>query len=237
MSGMFNSVWGGLRLVFRWFLGLEFMSRVFKRVYYGFKRHGSNKGKKGGEERKGVLYGFKHPRSVLLLPYMKAVLGDGFKYIHVIRDGREVATGNNKRFYRDICSLFHEERKWCTQTKKNRLRFWASFNIEMIEWFRKHGGRQQFLVVRAEDLVNNKPECLERVARFLGANVNPSEKLAADYARFVSSYNGNKLSLEDRIQLTKYTSDLPQVNKALRIFGYQQNASMGTVGHCTNLDL
>lgn len=94
-----------------------------------------------------LFYGFKHPRSLLVLPWLKAALDNRFKFIFVVRDGREVATGNNKRFYHDICPLYyHQQNRRCWASPAHRLKFWAAINMEAIEWMKKHGGSKQFLI-------------------------------------------------------------------------------------------
>ena len=44
-------------------------------------------------------WGFKHPRTALLLPYWEATLGDKFLFIHVIRDGKDVIEGDNQKIF------------------------------------------------------------------------------------------------------------------------------------------
>ena len=54
----------------------------------------------------GVAYGYKAPVSMLLLPFLaQAYQREGFKFLHVVRDGRDIAFSGNQspvgKFYRD----------------------------------------------------------------------------------------------------------------------------------------
>ena len=50
-------------------------------------------------------WGWKSPRSIYYLPYYKAVLGDAFRFIHVVRDGRDVALGDNQMQHHSLCAF------------------------------------------------------------------------------------------------------------------------------------
>ena len=94
-----------------------------------------------------VHYGFKHPRSVLVLPWLSVALENAFKFVFVVRDGREVATGDNRRFYHDICRLYHRgEKTQCSSSLSHRLSFWAKINMEVIDWMKHNGGDEQYLI-------------------------------------------------------------------------------------------
>ena len=96
------------------------------------------------------------------------------------------------------------------------------------------------VAVRAEDLVSNQTECLERVADFAGVShgiKTRAANLAQRYTKYTSSYNGNKLSLGEREQLSNIVETLPEVKTALLRLGYQTNATMGVQSSCNALDL
>lgn len=96
------------------------------------------------------------------------------------------------------------------------------------------------MLVRAEDLVNGKPECLQRVAAFVGvseAKQLRSAVVARKFTTFSSSYNGNKLSFDVKVKLGKLLEKYPDVRAALSRLGYQTNASMGVLSGCADLDI
>ena len=46
-----------------------------------------------------VAWGWKRPRAMFLLPFFEALMGSSWKYIHVVRDGRDIAgKGSNAQF-------------------------------------------------------------------------------------------------------------------------------------------
>ena len=47
----------------------------------------------GADDKEGRLWGWKGPRSIYFLPFYQAVFGDHFRFLHVMRDGRDVAYG------------------------------------------------------------------------------------------------------------------------------------------------
>ena len=44
----------------------------------------------------GVKWGFKAPVSMLLVPFLKEMAPGGLKFLHVVRDGRDIAFSGNK---------------------------------------------------------------------------------------------------------------------------------------------
>lgn len=52
------------------------------------------------------MWGFKHPRTLTLLPYFKGALKDNFRIVHVVRDGRDVALGDNRMMMDSLCRRY-----------------------------------------------------------------------------------------------------------------------------------
>lgn len=48
-------------------------------------------------------WGWKSPRSLYYLPLFHHMLGGNFKIIHVVRDGRDVALGDNQAQFNGLC--------------------------------------------------------------------------------------------------------------------------------------
>lgn len=57
--------------------------------------------------KRGNLWGWKGPRSVYFLPFYQAVFGDHFRFLHVLRDGRDVAYGDNQMQFWMLCEKFY----------------------------------------------------------------------------------------------------------------------------------
>ena len=131
-----------------------------------------------------IEYGFKAPVSMLLLPLLQKVFGR-IKFIHVVRDGRDVALSSNKSpvdkffdaFFRDAsdrreqvsASLgFNESLKDVLA-----MQLWNDWNTQVLEWERinSNGETFDFLVVRTEDLLNpdTRFDALLELADFVGS--------------------------------------------------------------------
>lgn len=91
-------------------------------------------------------WGWKNPRSMFLLPYSAALFPE-MRFIHVIRDGREMATSSNSRQY-DL------HVPGGSQSFTDRAAFWARSNIAVAEFGRRHLA-SRYIRVRYEDLVLN----------------------------------------------------------------------------------
>jgi len=59
-----------------------------------------------GDGNKLEPWGFKHPRTALLVPFWHGTLADKFLYIHVLRDGKDIVEGDNQKVFNDHCSPF-----------------------------------------------------------------------------------------------------------------------------------
>lgn len=56
-------------------------------------------------------WGIKHPRMSLFLPWLHYVLGDELRYIHVVRDARDLTGGGPQIFYKQLCRYFSDAPK------------------------------------------------------------------------------------------------------------------------------
>jgi hypothetical protein len=147
---------------------------------------------KGKTENKrvaqGVEYGFKAPASLLLLPLLREVYGS-IKFLHVVRDGRDVAFSKNQSPVRKFYDVYYknatERRSFYDQPESKSIKevmgmqLWNDWNLQTLEWEKKHtdGDSFDYLVMRAEDLVDpvNKFESLTRLAGFVGSQKTPEE--------------------------------------------------------------
>ena len=97
-----------------------------------------------------VLYGFKAPITMVLLPMIQAYLyPTGFKYIHVVRDGRDVALSSNqspvKKFYTSTYPNNDDARlrmqKYRNTTHVLAMQLWNDWNVDLYEWAMKEKQR------------------------------------------------------------------------------------------------
>mmetsp|Transcript_3698 Transcript_3698/g.4254 ORF Transcript_3698/g.4254 Transcript_3698/m.4254 type:complete len:419 (+) Transcript_3698:348-1604(+) len=228
----------------RWHMGIQYMTQVLSKLYSSVQAFQNAPERLKRYEH---TWGFKHPRTVAMLPFLKEVLKNKtFKYIHVIRDVRDVSKGDNQAFYRSLCSQLYkgnDHEQNCVEAPGGkrimaRMKFWSKLNFEVVKWAKTHLNEKSYLLVRIEDLVLGKPECIKRIATFLKrkASVKKVNRLANSYRAYNTSYNGHKWSRDEKIRLHNYTMHVPEAQNALHYFGYNLTPEMGTISSCADLD-
>ncbi len=125
-----------------------------------------------------ISFGFKVPVSMLLVPVLQQVMGP-MKYLHIVRDGRDVALSSNqspvKKFYSDTYADGPERLKNFTGDLKSVLgmQLWNDWNTGLLEYERQHsdGIMFDFLVMRTEDLLNpeSRFKSLVQLSHFVGS--------------------------------------------------------------------
>uniref|UniRef100_A0A7S3PG62 Sulfotransferase domain-containing protein n=1 Tax=Aplanochytrium stocchinoi TaxID=215587 RepID=A0A7S3PG62_9STRA len=229
----------------RWYMGLQYTSKMIVKLYNSVQAYQT------APERTRLYehaWGFKHPRSLVMLPFINEVLKNKrFRYIHVLRDGRDVSKGDNQAFYKSLCPSLYEiddVQSNCVEAPgslrvMSRMKFWSKMNMDVVKWAKKHLDSDTYLIVRIEDLVSRRPECIKRLAKFLNqkASIKKVTRLTESYSVFNSSYNGVKWTEDQKQHLYNYTTVTPGVLDTLRFFGYNESAHMGLSGSCFDLDL
>ena len=106
--------------------------------------------------------GFKAPVTMLLLPLIKEVFGK-VKYLHIVRDGRDVALSTNKspvqKFYQSMYADANERMNTYSNDSYPVLamHLWNDWNTQAFEWQQAHASTDSdfdSLVMRSEDLVD-----------------------------------------------------------------------------------
>ena len=131
-----------------------------------------------------ITYGFKAPVTMLLVPVLQQVMGP-LKFLHIVRDGRDVAMSQNqspvKKFFNDSYSDAQLRIKKYTGdfTPVLGMQLWNDWNTGLLEYEQKHadGKSFDFLVMRTEDLLNpeKKFKSLIQLADFVGSQKTMKE--------------------------------------------------------------
>ena len=130
------------------------------------------------ERASDVAMGFKAPVTMLLLPLLKEIFGS-IKFLHVVRDGRDVSLSTNKspvqKFYQSMY-VDADERMNKYQNGSYpvlAMHLWNDWNTQALGWEQSHSNDPDFdyLVMRSEDLLDpsRKFETLARLAAFVGS--------------------------------------------------------------------
>ena len=180
---------------------------------------------------------------MLLVPAFRNIWGH-MKFIHVVRDGRDIAFSGNQspvnKFYRnsypDGDAKFNE---WNGALDKVRpMQLWSDWNADLLEWEKRSsdGDTFDYLVLRLEDLLDpsTKYAQIRRVADFVGSMKTEKEIccLSKQGVRDMGSHtHGNKPSdvtkrygkwkrpLEGNPSLSKALHS--EGAKGLNAFGYE----------------
>jgi Sulfotransferase domain len=135
-----------------------------------------------------IQYGFKAPVSMLLLPLLLDVFGS-IKFLHVVRDGRDVAVSDNQspvnKFYE---SFYPEEQRekidgayWADKPDLKSaekyikaMRLWNDWNEQAGAWSQSHVDDDAFdyHLIRSEDLISDpqrRVETIQQLAVFVGS--------------------------------------------------------------------
>jgi len=213
-----------------WFRGLQFTSLA---LLARLEVHNKN-GRTG-------LYGFKHPRSSLMLPFFQHILGSRLKFVHVVRDGRDVAGGANQLMFKSLCSVYNG-RTCVSYDKRERLEFWGKTNLEVHDFASGHLGAGHYYSLRIEDLVNGEKDCLFKLSEMLDVS-------EADYHRIVTepyldknfrshkhSYFGNKFSYRRNRLINELAKNASHwCSRAVEKFGYTFDLTPAgfSIQHCS----
>jgi hypothetical protein len=111
-------------------------------------------------------WGWKEPRSIYLLQFFHNRF-PGLKFLHVVRDGRDMAfsTNQNQLVKHGHMLLDSVETRWSQPMRSIAL--WSRVNLQAADYGENHL-RGQYLCVRFEDCCSNPVPIIQRIFDFLG---------------------------------------------------------------------
>ncbi|GMI20922.1 hypothetical protein TrRE_jg3600 [Triparma retinervis] len=199
-----------------------------------------------------VTYGIKAPVSMLLVPAFREIWG-GMKFIHVVRDGRDIAFSGNQSpvgkfyhsFYKDWAT---REGTWTGETgiRVKGIQLWSDWNSQVLDYSARAASEPSsnydFLVVRLEDLLDSSKRygVIKSVASFLGSTKTDREICCmanAGVKDMGSHTRGNKPSdvkkrygkwhgpLEANPEMSREVHE--QGGNGLSVFGYEPDTGIG----------
>jgi Sulfotransferase family len=121
---------------------------------------------------KEARWGWKAPRSIYLLPFLWVQFPQ-LKFIHVLRDGRDMALSPNQVQLRkhSAAVLTWRERLFRSAPERSLL-LWGKVNLRAAEFGESTLG-DNYLRIPFEDLCAKPLETTARIINFLGARVDP----------------------------------------------------------------
>ena len=185
-----------------------------------------------------IHWGFKNPRALYFYPLLHLIF-PAIKLVLVIRDGRDIATGDNQYSFSSIGSFilnqeYLDNSSWTKQVK-SRFQFWARVNVGAVKW--AIDSYVSLFIFRLEDVIdvsglkknltslNGRLDAVARFAKFADIiDFTPSEadpKLRLIFKKRPRFAGG--VHLENRIQrkvLKLQNAAGYEVNQAFLQFQY-----------------
>ena len=124
-------------------------------------------------------WGWKAPRSIYLLLFLHEQFPN-LKFIHVVRDGRDMALSRNQNQLNKHAAavLSWSERLFRSKPERSIL-LWERVNLQATE-FAESNLHQKYLCVRFEDLCEKPVETATYIINFLGARIDPQAVARAE---------------------------------------------------------
>jgi hypothetical protein len=152
-----------------------------------------------GSARK-VKYGLKAPVSMALVPFFASVTRP-LKYLHVVRDGRDIAFSGNQTPIEKFYQSYYNGGKHDWSSVKDlssplkAIRMWSDWNVELHDWEIRHDHRDgfEFHLLHTEDLLDSsmKYQTIKQLAEFVGSAMSEDEIccLTKEPPKFLGSHS------------------------------------------------
>ncbi len=95
-------------------------------------------------------WGFKNPRTMLLLPFLDELF-PGMKFVHVVRDGRDISLGNKFVAKNRLADAFLSEQERTLSDEEKMILFWGRSNQRSMDYGLQHM-QDRYLQMRLEEL-------------------------------------------------------------------------------------
>jgi len=117
-------------------------------------------------------WGWKAPRSIYLLPFFSEQFPN-FRFIHLLRDGRDMAVSKNQhQLHQHGAAVLSWPERWFNSEPVQSILLWMRINLRAAEFGEKKL-RENYLLVRFEDLCGAPVETTGRILRFLEVDLDP----------------------------------------------------------------
>jgi hypothetical protein len=117
-------------------------------------------------------WGFKNPRTMLLLPFLHDLF-PSMRFVHVIRDGRDIALGNPLSQQNQYAAKFLSPLEQLLSTEEKMILYWGRAN-EKARDFASSKLPDRYLLVRWEDLCRSPRETVTNLLEFCSC---PAERV------------------------------------------------------------
>jgi hypothetical protein len=123
-------------------------------------------------ERRTARWGWKAPRTVYLLPFLQGQF-ETFKFIHVLRDPRDMALSRNQNQRRKhAAAVLRLSERFFRSAPECSAILWAKVNERAAD-YGESKLRENYLAVRFEDLCQKPLETTVKILNFLQSTTDP----------------------------------------------------------------
>jgi hypothetical protein len=124
-------------------------------------------------------WGWKNPRSILLLPFLNETF-PGMKYLHVVRDGRDMAfsASAQDQVRQHGTAILGSNLKDAPEPVRTSA-CWARINLEAASYGDQQMG-DRYLAVKFEKLCVEPRENVQRILSFLGSAMEDPEHIGRE---------------------------------------------------------
>ena len=118
-------------------------------------------------------WGIKNPRFILVMPFLFSVFPK-MKFIHVVRDGRDMAFSSNQQQPKLFGDIFCGNES--AGTPLYNLKYWSIINQNALNYGLPNL-KNNYLIVRFEDIINNPTELIKKIFEFLGSETTKFKEI------------------------------------------------------------
>ena len=158
------------------------------------------------------VWGWKEPNTHIVLPFLLSALPN-LSYIHVIRDGRDMAHSRNKNqlaLWGPIL-LGQSINESAPQTA---LDYWCATHERFLKIAQLHPGRVHTITL--ESCVEKPLNTLQELLRFIPGHITPDAVATLEFKPKLPKTSNRHLDYDQM-------STTPKQRKLLKKFGYQEN--------------
>jgi hypothetical protein len=113
-------------------------------------------------------WGWKAPRSIYLLPLFRKWF-PALKFIHLVRDGRDMAFSMNQRQLRNYGATLLKDLPPASAEPVRAIALWSKVNLMRADFGERELGAR-YLRIRFEDLCAKPVPAIERILNFIGTS-------------------------------------------------------------------
>jgi Sulfotransferase family len=121
----------------------------------------------------GGRWGWKEPRSIFLIPFLAAAL-PGMRFVHVVRDGRDLAFSKNQNQPRKHADAFLGSTSPRPESPTRAIELWRAVNLEAADAGERELA-ERYRRIRYEDLCAEPERVVAEILAFLDQDGDPAE--------------------------------------------------------------